>query len=369
MIPPDPPGPDPDPGPSPEPEPQPPAPGPQPPGPSPSPIIPPRPAPGPDGQPVRFFRPEAVVYAGLPALARFIGLETLGTFHERQGEQGLLIGKSGLSGAWGRAFGSRTEYHRGGPLAPEFDGDLFGFQAGLDLAAAETWVGHRDHFGVFAGHAEADGDVRGFAIGQRRAASGSVPLDATSLGIYWTHLGPSGWYLDGVLMHSWLDGDPRSHRGVGIEADGRVTTASLEGGYPIRLTDALSLEPQAQVVWQRASFSTTRDLFSSVSFDSDDAFTGRIGARLQGTFQAGSTTWRPYLKVNLWHNFDAVDRTWFGTVALPASFGATSLEIGGGFAASLSETVSLYATADYTTNLNGPHRETLEGNLGLRVTW
>ena len=28
-------------------------------------------------------------------------------------------------------------------------------------------------------------------------------------------------------MQSWLDGEPRSYRGVGIEADGHVTTASL----------------------------------------------------------------------------------------------------------------------------------------------
>jgi outer membrane autotransporter protein len=235
-----------------------------------------------------------VVYAGLPALARFIGLETLGTFHERHDEQALLTGSGGFAGAWGRAFGSRTDYHRGGPLAPEIDGHLFGFQAGFDIAAVRFGAGHSERVGMFVGHAEADGDVRGFAIGQRRAASGVVPLGAASLGIYWTHLSPSGWHLDGVLMHSWLDGDPRSHRGIGIEADGRVTTASLEGGHPIWLTDRLSLEPQAQVVWQRASFSTARDLVSSVSFDSDDAFTGRIGTRAPYSSAAESgSPWDP----------------------------------------------------------------------------
>ena len=187
--------------------------------------------------------------------------------------------------AWGRVFGSKTEFRRGGPLAPEFDGHLFGFQAGMDLGAAETWQGHRDHFGVFVGHAEADGDVRGFAIGQRRAASGSVPMDATSLGLYWTHVGPQGWYLDGVLMHSWLDGEPRSNRGVGLDLEGHAATASLEGGYPIWLTEKISLEPQAQIIWQHVAFDPTQDRFSSVSFDADDAWTGRLGARLQGTFQ------------------------------------------------------------------------------------
>ena len=151
--------------------------------------------------------------------------------------------------------------------------------------------------------------MRGFALGQRRRASGTVPMDATSLGLYWTHVGPGGWYLDSVLMHSWLDGEPRSNRGVGIDLEGHATTASVEGGYPIWLTDTISLEPQAQLIWQHVSFDPTQDRFSSVSFDADDAWTGRIGARLQGTFQDGTTTWRPYLKVNLWHGFDATDRT------------------------------------------------------------
>jgi hypothetical protein len=66
---------------------------------------------------------------------------------------------------------------------------------------------------------------------------------------------------------------------------------------------------------------------------------------------------------------DATDTTTFGTVALPASFGATSLEVGAGMVATLSENISLFAVADYTANITGPRRETIEGNLGIRVTW
>ena len=267
------------------------------------------------------------------------------------------------------SFGQKTEYRRGGALAPEFDGHYFGFQAGMDIGAAETWPGHRDHFGAFVGYTEVDGDIRGFALGQRRFASGTIPLDATSLGLYWTHVGPSGWYLDGVLLHSWLDGKPRSNCGIGIDLDGDATTASLEGGYPLWLAQGISLEPQAQLIWQRVSFDATRDLFSPIAYDPDDAVTGRIGARLQGTFDVNGKTLRPYLKANLWHYFDATDRTAFGSVVLPTSYSATSLELGAGIVATMSKNVSLFAVADYTTNINGPHREALEGNLGVRITW
>ena len=70
--------------------------------------------PGPSPVPIPFFRPEAIVYAGMPALARLMGIETLGTFHERQGDQSLLTKDGPLPIGWGRAFGERTEYRRDG---------------------------------------------------------------------------------------------------------------------------------------------------------------------------------------------------------------------------------------------------------------
>ena len=41
----------------------------------------------------------------LPGAARLVGLETLGTFHERRGDQDLLVGPGAFPAMWGRAFG------------------------------------------------------------------------------------------------------------------------------------------------------------------------------------------------------------------------------------------------------------------------
>ncbi|MDR6871486.1 outer membrane autotransporter protein [Bosea sp. BE125] len=49
-------------------------------------------------------------------------------------------------------------------------------------------------------------------------------------------------------------------------------------------------------------------------------------------------------------------------------FDGTSLEIGG-VIAKLSSAVSLYAAGGYTTALDGKDRRSVQGNLGLRVTW
>ena len=50
-------------------------------------------------------------------------------------------------------------------------------------------------------------------------------------------------------------------------------------------------------------------------------------------------------------------------------FDGTSLEIGGGVIAKVSSAVSLYAAAGYTSALGGKDRHSVQGNLGLRVTW
>lgn len=333
-----------------------------------SPPLPPAPPAG--SVPVPLYRVEVPIYAAMPAMVRQLGLATLGTFHKRQGEQGLLSGEGSTPAGWGRVFGERTNQRWSGTVDPEFDGRIWGLQAGLDLYGIDRPSGHRDRFGLFYGYGRADGDVRGFTVGQLRNPVGKLVLDANSLGAYWTHLGPSGWYLDAVLMHSWINGDGRSNRGVVGKLDGTSVTASLEGGYPIGLGAGWTLEPQAQLIWQHLSLGTMQDRFASLALSGSDAVTGRIGARLQGAFQAGSVRWQPYLNLNLWHNFERTDKVTFDAAdVISTKFDGTSLEIGGGVIAKLSPAVSLYATGGYTTALGGKDRRSVQGNLGLRVTW
>ncbi len=306
----------------------------------------------------------------MPAIARQLGLTTLGTFHQRQGEQGLLSGQGAVAAGWGRVFGQRTEQRFSGTVEPEFKGRIWGLQTGLDLYGIDRANGHRDRLGIFFGYGRADGDVRGFAIGQRRSPVGKLDLDSYSLGAYWTHIGPSGWYLDSVLMGSWLNGDGRSDRGVTGTLDGTAVTASVEGGYPIALGGGWTLEPQAQLIWQHLSLDAARDRFATMSFDNSDAVTGRVGSRVQGSFQLGATQLQPYLNLNLWHGFNRTDNIVFdASDIIRTRSGGSSLEVGGGIVAKLSATVSLYATGAYTTELNGRERTALQGNLGVRVVW
>ncbi|PWJ90140.1 outer membrane autotransporter protein [Mesorhizobium loti] len=320
------------------------------------------------GEEILLYRIEVPVYSALPPVAELLAMTTLGTFHERRGEQSLLSNTE-LSPVWGRIFGQDTKMAWSGTVSPSFDGTLFGFQGGFDLFGRETSSGSVDRAGLFIAYASMNGDVRGQALGQDNLSVGGIDLDGTSVGGYWTRIGQGGWYLDGVLMATFFGGNATSSRDIGIDVGGTGVTASLEGGYPIALGQGWTLEPQAQLVWQHLSLDDTSDRFASVSFDSDGSVTGRLGARLQGETTINGMALQPYLKANIWHDFGGTSHVNFDTTDISTEGKSTSFEFGGGVIAKVTDKVSIFATGDYTTNLGGDKRRILEGNLGFSVKW
>ncbi|RUY33392.1 autotransporter outer membrane beta-barrel domain-containing protein, partial [Mesorhizobium sp. M7A.F.Ca.CA.002.07.1.1] len=199
------------------------------------------------GEEILLYRIEVPVYSALPPVAEHLAMTTLGTFHERRGEQSLLSNTE-LSPVWGRIFGQDSKMAYSGTVSPSFDGTLFGLQAGFDLFGRETASGQTDRAGLFVAYASMNGDVRGQALGRDNLSVGSMDINGTSIGGYWTRIGQGGWYLDGVLMATFFGGNATSSRDIGIDVGGTGVTASLEGGYPIALAQGWTLEPQAQLV-------------------------------------------------------------------------------------------------------------------------
>ncbi|RUZ16125.1 autotransporter outer membrane beta-barrel domain-containing protein, partial [Mesorhizobium sp. M7A.F.Ca.CA.001.09.1.1] len=320
------------------------------------------------GEEILLYRIEVPVYSALPPVAEHLAMTTLGTFHERRGEQSLLSNTE-LSPVWGRIFGQDSKMAYSGTVSPSFDGTLFGLQAGFDLFGRETASGQTDRAGLFVAYASMNGDVRGQALGRDNLSVGSMDINGTSIGGYWTRIGQGGWYLDGVLMTTFFGGNATSSRDIGIDVGGTGVTASLEGDYPIALAQGWTLEPQAQLVWQQLSLDDASDRFASVSFDTDGSVTGRLGARLQGETTINGMALQPYLKANIWHDFGGTSHVNFDTTDISTEGRSTSFEFGGGVIAKVTDKVSIFATGDYTTNLGGDKRRILEGNLGFSVKW
>ncbi|MGF6721303.1 outer membrane autotransporter protein [Paraburkholderia sp. GAS41] len=332
---------------------------------------PPLPAPPPAGAtPTPLYRMEVPVYAEVPELARELGIDQIGTFHDRQGSQAMLTETGALPASWTRVWGEHATLANGGAVNPEFSGTIGGIQLGQDVYATATPGGQRDHYGFTLGFARADGDVSGFALGFPNLAAGHLSIDAYSAGGYWTHVGPGGWYTDAVLMGSSLTISPMSNESIGASTHGHAEAASFEAGLPIPLPAHVSVEPQAQLIWQHTSIDDLNDGVSSVSFHAANGLAGRLGVRLAGRFDAAGTAWQPYLRVNLWHYFGGTDNATFtGTTVIPTSVSATTAQFQLGIVAKVSARGSAFANAGYMTNVNGERRSIVAGDVGVRWRW
>lgn len=325
---------------------------------------------GTGGNPEPIYRPEVPLYAEAPAVARQLGLLQIDTFHDRQGEQGLLAENGSVPASWARVWGGKSDIKQKGDVTPSFDGTVWGMQVGQDLYADTTAGGHRNHYGFFLGFSRAVGDVNGFALAQQDMGVGSLQVNAYNLGGYWTHIGPGGWYTDAVVMGSALTVRTHSNDNVSGSTNGNAFTGSVEAGFPIALGYGLTLEPQAQLVWQYLSLDKFNDGVSDVTWNNGNTFLGRIGARLQYAFDSNGVSWKPYLRVNVLRSFGSDDKTTFGgSTTIGTQVAQTAGQVGAGLVAQLTKRGSVYATVSYLTNLGGEHQRTITGNAGVRWAW
>src|SRR3546814_13158892 len=149
---------------------------------------------------VPLYRPEVAAFVASVPVAHHLASATLGTFHERRGEQALLRGGGGaLPATWGRVFAENSEIKWDGDVAPSLDGDLSGFQIGQDFAGFGEEGGTNIRLGAFVGRSSTDGTVRGGAPGWNALTVGQIDVKATSLAGYAPPVGPSGRFVVPVV--------------------------------------------------------------------------------------------------------------------------------------------------------------------------
>lgn len=321
-------------------------------------------------EPIPLYRLEVPVYSVVVPAAQLMTLQALGTFHDRQGEQSLLTETGNVPAGWGRAYGTNFNKSLSGTVSPSFDGSVKGYQVGHDLYASQTDSGQTRRFGLFVGQSHVQGDVKGFALGFEDRRSGRVKLDGDNLGAYWTLTDPTGWYVDLVAMATRLDGDNKSERGVKMDSKGHALALSAEAGYPIAVSDHWVVEPQVQVINQQIDLDSQDDGISRVSFDSQDYWTGRLGARLKGRYLVQNMPVEPYVRVNAWQTFGGRDTVIYDDVdRIKSDHKSSSADLGVGVVTRLSSTVSVYMAADYSSNLDGNELQGISGNVGVRMSW
>ncbi len=288
---------------------------------------------------------------------------------------------------WGRIIGATGEQEPGGGASlsfgtpflngkgPQYDASYGGFQAGIDLWRGIGIDGGRDDAGLYIGYLNAFATVDQV---YSSAQAGTVHMNAYSLGAYWTHFAPPGWYLDGVLQGTWFGQVEGNTQITGMTVSGSALTASLEGGYPFHLAAAWTLEPQAQVIYQYTQMGSGTDAFGYTSFGDTGDFRGRIGAKLSyvalSGFNAAPLPVTLWGRVNIWHDFldSSPSATFAGLnglnpVTLDGTLGGTWGEVDVGVDAPINKSLSLYGSAFYDHSIDGGQSWSAGGRLGLKV--
>ncbi|MDH6150430.1 outer membrane autotransporter protein [Paraburkholderia sp. WSM4179] len=258
---------------------------------------------------VPVYRPETSLYAALPSLALSFGGVLLDSLHERMGGQigpqadmpsgGNAKQRNALG--WGRIVGI-TGTRDGGASGiysndgPSYDYRLYAAQAGMDVYQSKQPDNTADHAGLYVAYGEIDGDVDHFD----GSDAGNDRISGATVGVYWTHFGPTGWYVDNVIQGTRYnvkaDG-PTGH----LDSEGTGLGASVEGGYPIAVGNGVVIELQAQLVYQTIHLNATHDNAANVNFSDVESLTGRLGVRLSRTWEfAPGTATAPARKATAW---------------------------------------------------------------------
>jgi outer membrane autotransporter protein len=319
------------------------------------------------------------------ALAANVGLTMLGTYQGTEGERcvGELrrVREDGRceGTVWGRViadFGAFSNDGRFSDSGPSYDYSLGGLQVGVDLFRNLSSTG-----GFYAGAATTSGDLSNLLItrnGESMLTSGKAGVKGYSLGGYWTHHEVSRWYADAVVQgtrynqvrSSVVGGESSSTRGYDI-------ATSLEAGVPLVSGDRYTVEPQAQLVYQHLHLNDAGDAIGHFLYGDTDALYGRIGGRILRSSADNAEAFTTWVRANLWHIFTGLPemtvttlegmdpQTFTGSPTLGHTWG----QFGVGASGQAARNLNLFATLDYNPSFGPGSGYSVDGRLGMRISW
>ncbi|WP_241392802.1 autotransporter-associated beta strand repeat-containing protein [Pseudomonas chlororaphis] len=323
------------------------------------------------------YRADVPVYAALPGVIRQSDLAMLSTLHGRVGDQstGTTVGAESGNRVWTRAINNRSSIEQKGTTSPHSNTSAQGMQVGIDLWSNGDWSA-----GLYAGQLRLDSDVKGqYGLGGS-AQAGSLKSDSEYLGGYASYVNQKNQYGDFVLQYGHHDMSDKAGSGT-HHSVGNSVTASAEVGQRFALNTGwgdLAVEPQAQLIVNQQNLGNTRiSGHTTVAQSRNTTVVGRVGLRLTSAFNTDLGRLEPYVRVDLWHGFDATDTTRFktpaaGTTAIHNGIGYTSTEVSTGFTLALNKSTSVYAeVGDILGSGTGQAKvgSTLQSSVGIKVSW
>ncbi|MHC8286437.1 autotransporter domain-containing protein [Pseudomonas sp. XS1P51] len=274
--------------------------------------------------------------------------------------------------AWDQLYGqasrqAQTDFQAQGSSVPGVN-DL----KGPAILTLQSGSGHVQRVGLVGGTSHFQGNSNGLLTSRALAdpTTDTLNLEGQSLGAYWSLTGPQGWHVDLTASGGRVNGYSRNDQGARQVTEGSAVTLSVEGGFPIGISENWVVEPQAQLINQRITLDTPYADSGNASSSDLTSWSGRVGARLKGSYDINGLGVEPYVRTNLWHTvytgntvtLDQVDK-------ISSSRNSSTVEVGLGLVARVTPAVSLYISADYSSDVDDNDLNGLIGSLGVRMRW
>jgi outer membrane autotransporter protein len=326
------------------------------------------------------YRAETSLYRALPAMLLHYSHAMVDTLHERVGEERRMttdplpveeVDSYGPSLGWGRLIHRQGNDELGDNVRSDYR--IQAFQVGADLYRNEDIDGSTDQAGLSLNI----GRIAGSIEHSDGANAGEDLLHAYGVGGYWTHFGPEGWYLDGVLQFNRFDIKATPNDMDALKTRAHGVTASLEGGYPFHAENDknLHVEPQAQVIVSKVRIDDSHDDAAQVRFEDVDSLTGRLGVRIDKDWFREDDKGKVHrtngwIRPSVWHEFKGSTKTEFssadGYVPFGTDMSGTWGELNLGVDYQVDERTTVTGSLGYQKAF-GEDSRSYEGILGIKV--
>ena len=320
-------------------------------------------------------------YTLIPNLNLEVGYETVGTLHQRRGEnQALSWEKSQANNQiWGRIIGKHIALD--GKKRLNLSANLAGFQFGHDFDISSSKNGGKRLTGGYVGYTHANSKF----YDEYRAENGVVLDDKYTgkaktenlhVGVTHTRYSEDGSYIDFVGQLSWmqnkynsLDSKAKNH-GLGVALSGEVGRPFVLSKEKTNNGDSWIIEPQAQLIYQYLGLNSFTDDMRSVHQDKQHNLRSRIGVRFAYNNLTDHEKVRTlYFTTNVWHNFRNTSASNIGEDNVTEKLAKTWGEVGLGAQFATSSNTHIYADARYEQSLSGTKHQGYKGSIGIKYSW
>ena len=323
-------------------------------------------------------------YVQMPTADMELGFTTVGTLHERRGENQTY----NITGSNNTALGDDQQQTWGRVLVKHLDkdgkkrldtaGNQSVLQIGHDFILDENEkTGIRRHIGGYVAYGHNENDFRdeyraknGYIVDDHYTGKGRT--DAVSVGGYGTFYGNNGGYVDLVGQVTYLRNKYNARSNESVHQNGWGAALSAETGKSfIVYGNNWFVEPQAQLVYQYLSLDDFNDRIRHVDQHDPSALRGRVGMRFgyNGDTRDNLPSSSFYGIANIWHDFVNPKSVDIGRDSLKEEYAKTWGELGLGIQLPITRQSDFYSDIRYEKNFGSDKRKGFKGTMGYKYTW